>query len=71
MLIKAFFGPERCSVLVAAPRCFRKLTNMDMIKHFSEIVMDDNGLRVAKKETVNFRDFTDKYNKVDGTKVVL
>lgn len=44
---------------------------MDMIKHFSEIVIDDNGFRVAEKETVNFRGFTDKYNKVDGTKVVL
>ena len=57
-LIETFFERE-CVVLITAPRRFGKSTNMDMIKCFSEIVVDSNGTRIPRNETENYRVFSD------------
>ena len=47
LLIKEFFNHER--ILIAAPRWSGKPVNMEMIRKFSEVIVDENGNRVPKK----------------------
>lgn len=69
VMIKEFMeGYEM--VMITAPRRFGKSTNLDMIKRFCELTVDEKGNRVPTNLTTNYELFTRnnlniyKYNRV-------
>lgn len=68
MLIKEFFKPKRCGILISAPRKFGKSTNMDMLKRFCEIQADSEGKAIDTNRTENFIVFSKRYKKLNRLK---
>uniref|UniRef100_A0A8D9BPQ3 AAA-ATPase-like domain-containing protein n=1 Tax=Cacopsylla melanoneura TaxID=428564 RepID=A0A8D9BPQ3_9HEMI len=53
LLIKDFVTSGETAILITCPRRFGKSTNMDMIKTFLEIEVNDNGELISKKDRQN------------------
>ncbi|XP_054260135.1 uncharacterized protein LOC128984792 [Macrosteles quadrilineatus] len=60
LLIKEFFKYKTNNrMLVTAPRRFGKSLNMNMIKTFSEALLDEKGNWTIREETENYKTFAD------------